>query len=434
MDAPVVVTSTQPSPWSLAVVLLDRWIESHVRVDVLLEDLPRSLMGAERGRCQSLLFGAIRHRGRLTQHLYTLVARAPRSRLQAILLVAGFELIEGGDEHHVARVVHHAVEQAKTLTSEPEAKMVNAVVRKLAAALAAESVPPKLAGSAPLSNYFSHPEWLVQRWLAQFGAASTRRLLEWNQSPAPVYARWRGTVFTGETPAWLKPTSWPTFFEIVHGHWPEVEKALREGLIYLQDPSTRLAVDLLAPQSGETLLDACAAPGGKCLAMADRMLSGGVVAMDLPGERIARLEENHGRITTVDTHLLQADVARVRPDDFRAAGLPTEYAGVLLDVPCSNTGVMRHRVDVRWRLMPNDIPKHARQQGAIVWAASRWVAPGGRLVYSTCSLDAEENAEVVADFVERSRGRFSLERSIVSYPWESGHDGAGVFLLRRAER
>jgi 16S rRNA (cytosine967-C5)-methyltransferase len=368
-----------------------------------------------------------------------LIERPPRARLRAILLVAGFELIEGGDEHHVARVVHHAVEQTKTLASAPEARLVNAVVRKLSTALAAEVAPPKLAAAAQLASYYSHPEWLVERWLAQFGAAGARELLEWNQHPAPVYARWRlrERSPSAEELNCLAATAWPGFYEVKPGHWGDVEKLLGAGILYLQDPSTRLAIELLSPQPGEIVFDACAAPGGKSVAIADAMRSTGeaaagrVVAMDLPGSRIDRLKENLGRITGVDVALVQADVSKANVRLFEDNNLPSEYKAALIDVPCSNTGVMRHRVDVRWRLQPNDFSKHARQQLTLLSAAARRVSSGGRIVYSTCSVDTEENEGVITAFLEKAKGRFVLENSVVALPWMAGHDGAAAFLLRR---
>jgi 16S rRNA (cytosine967-C5)-methyltransferase len=107
-----------------------------------------------------------------------------------------------------------------------------------------------------------------------------------------------------------------------------------------------------------------------------------------------------------------------------------EYPAVLIDVPCSNTGVMRHRVDVKWRLQEGDFAKHSRQQGAMLAAAARLVAPSGRLVYSTCSVDDVENAKVVDAFLDRHRA-FSLKESAVAVPWVDGHDGAAAFLLQR---
>ena len=458
-------TETRATPWSHAARLLERWLEQNARVDELLESLPRSLTGVERGRCQGIVLGAIRHCGRIEAHLVRMIATPPRARLQAVLLAAGFELIEGGDEHHTARVVHHAVEQTKTLASPPEARLVNAVVRKLAAALAAETAPAKTAPALRLAEYFSHPEWLVKRWLADKGAEATRSLLEWNQRPAPVYARWRlsDQAPSAEEEVWLAATPWPQFFEVKPGHWPAVEAALAAGRIYLQDPATRLAVGLLAPQVGETVLDVCAAPGGKSLAIADTLIAaaaktrgsdagagvattgeteseagemaktsaGKVVALELPGTRVERLKENLARVSGVEMTLVEGDLGITGARLFEERGLPKEFSAVLVDVPCSNTGVMAHRVDVKWRLQAGDFPQHARQQLALLRAAAECVAPKGRLVYSTCSLEAEENAEVVQAFLAKSGGRFVLESSAVSYPWESGHDGAGAFLLRR---
>lgn len=420
--------------WTTAAELLVRWLENHERVDALLDSLPRSLGRAERGRCQHLLFGAVRHLGRLEAIITPLLARPPRAITKAVLLLAGYELIEGGGDGHTARVVHHAVEQTKTLASQPEAKLVNAVVRKIAAALAAQTEPEKLAGAAELAVYYSHPEWLVRRWLAQFGAANARSLLEWNQKPAPVYARWRSkdNAPAGEDAALFAATPWPGFYEVKSGSWARVETLVNDGTLFLQDPATRHAIELLAPKAGETVLDACAAPGGKSLAIADAMGAGRVVALDLPGPRIDRLKQNlsraKGEVALVQGDLLQAE----RLGIFEECNLPKAYDAVLLDVPCSNTGVMRHRVDVKWRLQISDFAKHARQQGDLLSAAARLVAPGGRLVYSTCSLDAEENDGVITAFLEKTRGRYKLEGKRVSQPWADGHDGAAAFLLRKS--
>ena len=449
--------------WPAAARLLARWLDRHERVDELLETLPPGLSGVERARCQHLVFGVVRHFGRLDAALRRLVPHAPRFPTRAVLLVAGFELLEGAagpvEDGLVAKIVHHAVEQAKGLTSPAEARLVNAVVRKLAPVLA-EPAPPKLATAEVLAEYFSHPEWLLRRWLLTFGAEATRKLLEWNQQPAPVYARWRSTFATaaegaapGATamPTWLKATAWPGFFEVAPGHWPEVEALLRHGDLYLQDPATRLAVELLAPQRGESVLDLCAAPGGKSLLIADALAAGGtggesagrVVALDLPpvtaegtvarsAPRLERLKENLSRVRGADVALVLADVQRGAAPLLREHNLPEMFPAVLIDVPCSNTGVMRHRVDVKWRLQDTDIAKHGRQQLALLHAAARLVAPGGRLVYSTCSLEPEENDQVVRAFFDsRAGGPFKLERSVQSFPWVTGHDGAGAFLLRK---
>jgi 16S rRNA (cytosine967-C5)-methyltransferase len=429
-DAPA---PTAPAPWPTAARLVARWLDRRERIDTLLDTLPRTLSGAERARCQHLVLGVVRHFGRIDAALGRLVSHPPRFSTRAVLFVAGFELIEAAgdnDQGRVAKIVHHAVEQTKALASPSEARLVNAVVRKLAPVLA-QPAPTLNVSAEELGEYFSHPPWLVRSWLAQFGPESTRALLEWNQRPAPVYARWRAG---GESPPdFLKPTRWPAIFEIESRRWSDIEPLLKAGKLYLQDPSTRSPVELLAPLPGENVLDLCAAPGGKSLLIADAMKSGRLVAVDLPGARIDRLKENLSRVAGVDVALVQADVLGNIGATLREHRLPEVYDAVLLDVPCSNTGVIRHRSDVKWRLQPGDFKKHPQQQLSLLHAAARLVAPGGRLVYSTCSIDAEENEHVVAAFLAgKAGGPFKLERSELSYPWTSGHDGAAAFLLRRS--
>jgi 16S rRNA (cytosine967-C5)-methyltransferase len=356
----------------------------------------------------------------------------------------------------IAKIVHHAVDQTKALASPAEARLVNAVVRKLSIALATPA-PGEAATAEELSEYFSHPVWLVNIWLKQFGATHTRALLEWNQKPAPVFARWRSSYVVPKPlahdaagnqveasaapqavadtpPAWLKPTQWTGYYEVESGHWSKVEPLLRSGKIYLQDPATRLAVELLAPQPTEVVLDACAAPGGKSVLIADTLQQGKVIAMDLPGPRIERLAANLSHLPpTVGVALVQADLRNSAGEMLKEHGLSQAFLAVLLDVPCSNTGVMRHRVDVKWRLQEGDFVKHPRQQLALLAAAARLVAPGGRLVYSTCSIDERENEAVVKEFLADRHGKWVQEGAVSSRPWETGHDGAAAFLLRRVK-
>ncbi len=297
-------TRTSSHAWIRSVGLLERWLGQHVRLDSLLEQDGREVPvqsgrarlvpggegiapagpidpaeaatvvteGQERARCQHLLFGAVRNLGRLEVELRTLIPRQPRARLQAVLLVSGFELLEAGavpvEAGKVARIVHHAVAQAKQLLSPAEVQLVNAVLRQLARAPGLHAAPPTAAAGAPeLARFYSHPEWLVQRWLAQFGADATRQLLQWNQMPPPVYARLRGDQI--KPPGFLQPAPWAGFYVVPAGHWPEIERLLAKGTLYLQDPATALAPGLLDPKSGETILDLCAAPGGKSLLLAD---------------------------------------------------------------------------------------------------------------------------------------------------------------------
>ena len=419
------------SGWPAGVGLVERWLPRSERVDALLEGLPSILTGQERARAQQLFYGVVRWSSRLEAALDGLMARPPRTKVRAVLLIAGFEILDGGEP---AKVIHHAVEKAKTVCSAKEAGLVNAVARKLAARLKEKP--------ADLATEFAHPEWLVARWTQQFGAATVRKLLEWNQQPAPVYVRWRKE---GAAPDFLAPTKWPGFYEVKAGQWDEIRRLANAGALYVQDPSTRLCLELLAPQAGEIILDACAAPGGKSLFIADTMKSGKVVSLDepasagKPGEpgkvdlRLVRLKENLSRAPAgVDVALVEADLRKVNTVFYRNLNLPESYDAVLLDAPCSNTGVMRHRIDVKWRLQDGDFARHAEQQLELLHAAARLVKPGGRLVYSTCSIDAQENEQVIKAFFDsRAGGPFKLEKQVLAYPWKDGHDGAGAFLLKK---
>ena len=438
--APSGANRTAGDGWESAVQITERWLTRSERVDTLLEGLPAFLSGQERARCQHLFYGVVRWSSLIESGLAGLMAHAPRPKVRAILMVAGFEILEGKTDA-TAKIVHHAVERAKTSASQKEAGLINAVARKLAARLIAGPAKTGVL-AADLAVEFAHPEWLVQRWLKLFGPDATRQLLDWNQKPAPVYARTRTDA---PVPEFLAPTKWPTFYEVKAGHWEEVRQLVNDGVLYLQDPSTRLSVDLLAPQPGESVLDCCAAPGGKSLFIADRMQSGQVIALDLPAKlpeagapakpdlRLVRLKENLSRApAAVQVSLAEVDLTKVGTDFYRNLNLPETYDAVLLDAPCSNTGVMRHRIDVKWRLEEGDFGKHAKQQLALLHAAARLVRQGGRLVYSTCSIDAEENDRVIKAFFDtRAGGPFKVEQKILSLPWIDGHDGTGVFLLRR---
>src|SRR5690606_2602894 len=147
------------------------------------------------------------------------------------------------------------------------------------------------------------------------------------------------------------------------------------------------------------VLDLCSAPGGKTLQLAGRVgPEDVVVAVDLPGPRLERLRKNLSRYPQIKVKAVGAAVTRLVPEDLVAQEAPAAYDAVLIDVPCSNTGVLRHRVDAKWRLKPSDLEALPRLQLALLRRAAACVRPGGRMVYSTCSLEAEENEDVIAAF------------------------------------
>ncbi len=411
--------------------LVAGWREGQGRADHLLSDLAAT--STERGPAQNLFYAALRHWRRTEAAIRPLIEKAPRARLQALLAIAGAELIEK-PEVAAAAIVDNAVEQAKRQLSAPEAGLVNAVLRRAAPVLRETPAPAAGAPAEELAAYFSHPTWLVKRWAEEFGAEATHRLLEWNQATAHVHLRWRAST---PPPAGLEPTNYTGWYRLAHGHWADIQAALAAGACYLQDPATRLAPGLAAPAAGEQWLELCAAPGGKTLQLADLMGGGRIVAVDRAGGRMKRFEENvaRWRAAGLATEIvpLGADVLALTAEELAEKGLPAQFDGVFVDVPCSNTGVIRHRIDAKWRLKPDEFAQLAEVQGRMLAAAARFVRPGGKLVYSTCSLEPEENAEVIEAFLDSEAGRgFVLEDSALGRPWEHGHDGAGAFRLRRS--
>lgn len=421
--------SKKPSAsWEAAVLLVESYLSSHLKADQLLEQLPETLTGQARAGSQSLFLGALRH-GHLSRCAYQpLLQKKPRERVEAVLLVAGFELTQEPTERH-PKVVHHAVESAKTLVEPGELRFLNAVLRQIPGRL------ETIRASADLAARYSHPDWLVGHWVAIFGAAATEGLLRWNQDIPPLYLKC--AELPKPSPAGLSPTPWPDFYGVdTKTDWKaNVLPLIETGKAYFKDPSTRHAPELLAGQPGEQVLDLCAAPGGKAFDIAQQLQgSGRIVCVDRAGPRIARLGENLDRIraTGVETAIVEADLTELSKDDFLSQNLPTAYDAVMLDAPCSNTGVIQRRTDVKWRLQPEDIAACTKLQQQLIHSAARFVRPGGRLVYSTCSIEPSENRELVEAFLaSKSGAAFRLVDERIALPWVCGHDGASAFLLQR---
>lgn len=385
----------------------------------------------EAARCRFFLSGTIRNLSLLEAALDRLIPRRPRRQVWAILLLGTFEILQNPEE--TPKIVHFAVEQGKRRVTKPECGLINSVLRRISGPLVELS---QLPGDDPasLSIRYSHPEWLVRRWLAAFGVESTRELLTWDQRPGPVYARFLpGSSDESFELSGAVDTDWPGFVEIGATPWSEITAALNAGAIYIQDPATRLAPELLGIHGPETVLDLCSAPGGKTLQLAERAAENGgrVVAVDLPSSRSVRLRENLDRCAGLPVTVIESDVRNLSAKSFLSRDLPETFDCVLIDVPCSNTGVLRHRVDAKWRLRETDLGKLTRLQFHLIEAAARFVRPGGRLVYSTCSLEAEENDGVVQAFLD-AHPDFKRVEGSVSRPWCSGHDGSGCFLLVKA--
>jgi 16S rRNA (cytosine967-C5)-methyltransferase len=215
----------------------------------------------------------------------------------------------------------------------------------------------------------------------------------------------------------------PGFYRI-EGSLPN--DLIQSGAIYIQDPATRHSVELLAPQPGEHILDACAAPGGKAFLIAAAMGSAeNLVCTDSNEKRLPRLEQNLERLHAGKAKISVHDWTQPAPAAWHGA-----LDAILLDVPCSNTGVIRRRVDVRWRLQPNDIQKIVLTQRKILDNAIPCLKPGGRIVYSTCSIEAEENMKQIEAFLT-DHPEFEMTAHAEALPFRDQTDGAFAACLKR---
>ena len=204
-------------------------------------------------------------------------------------------------------------------------------------------------------------------------------------------------------------------------------KLIRDGIIYMQDPATRHCVEMLSPTPGEIILDACAAPGGKAALIAAAMENQGtLVATDSNEKRLPRLRENLERLHITCAEISQHDWLEVAPDAWRQ-----HFDGILLDVPCSNSGVLRRRVDARWRMLPKDLSDLPVVQRKILENAVPCVKSGGRIVYSTCSIEPEENSILIKRFlVDHPEFTLITEKQIL--PNVDQTDGAYCALLKKS--
>jgi 16S rRNA (cytosine967-C5)-methyltransferase len=315
---------------------------------------------------------------------------------------------------------HAAVHETVELVPQRQRKVINGMLR---AAIRRQSELFARTEAQPLFVRASHPKFLVERWQQHFGTKQAEELCTWNNLPAPVYGRINQLRIDPEEFLRLYPDPKPLADnpEFVEFDGMPTD-AIRQGHCYVQDPSTTIACQILNPRSGEKVLDACAAPGGKTGYIAQLMKNRGmIVGCDRDPERLEILKENTARLGVEIIHTFGHDWTRGRVPPEIASIAP--FHRILVDAPCSNTGVMRRRVDARWRLQPADFPRMQQRQLEIICALIPLLKPKGALVYSTCSLEPEENEEVVRRILDGSPtiGFIEEKRSL---PFRDGFDGA----------
>ena len=430
---------TREEPYSphssrqLAARAIARWLETGDFPDRLIEDVAR-----DRAFVMEAVYGVVRQFRALEFLRTQLAPRKPRHPLHACVLLGLYQLLFMDDQQDYA-TVHETVEAAKAEAGAGSAGLVNAVLRR------AQRERSQLLLSlerAPVAVHLSHPDILLERWSAQFGAEAARRLAEWNNTRPETVLRlnplradmdsFTHALRDAAIQTRPHPFAAESCLIIERGARLSNLPGYQEGWFFAQDPSAAVGALLLAPQPGERVLDACAAPGGKTAVLAALMRGQGeLVAMDLHQDRIVRLLENVERLQLANVRIVKADASRwpSTPDELQRAG--EGFDRILLDVPCTNTGVIRRRPDARWRFSINRMTSLASVQRAILDRAAGLLKPGGCLVYSTCSLEPEENLGMVNAWLA-GHPSFVLEEHRLLFPPETSTDGAFAARLRKA--
>ncbi|NLC38133.1 MAG: 16S rRNA (cytosine(967)-C(5))-methyltransferase RsmB [Clostridia bacterium] len=324
--------------------------------------------------------------------------------------------------------VHESVELAKIYGHQGVASLVNGVLRTLIRRQEELKFPSLQADPVGhISLKYSHPRWLVEKWLWRFGAKDTIALCQYNNSPAPLSIRVNTLRISREElqdklkekGVLTRASRWVPEGLIIE-KWQGLEglAEFQEGLFLLQDESSILVSHALRPEEGSLVLDACAAPGTKTTHLAQLMKNRGkIIAFDLYPHKLALIQDNCRR--------LGVKIVETKCADARNAGeiIGEKVDFALVDAPCSGLGVLGRRADARWRKTPDQPAQLARIQLAILQGVASALKSGGILVYSTCSLAEEENEEVVKEFLAANDG-FYLEdlTGVLPCSWQREED------------
>lgn len=370
----------------------------------------------EKDFCSELAYGVLRYLFKIDFILGRLLSRplnSLKTPVKNILRIAIFQLLKLPEIPDHA-VVHTAVVETKNTKYSGLAGLVNGVLRNYLRKREDIVLPdPALETVKYLSLEYSHPKWLVERWLERFGLETTERILKANNEIPPLTVRINQHLTDCKA---LKSQLTAQGIHWLPGHF--LEEAItfqdlpcalaelpqfQEGKIFVQDESSMLVARLLAPRPGETIIDFCAAPGGKSTHLAELANDQcQIISIDDHPHKIDLIRENASRLKLKKIEPVLGDARKVFAGDAR------QVDAVLVDAPCSGTGVLRRRVDARYRRKPEDIKALAALQREILEEAARLVRMGGRLVYSTCTLEPEENQEQIKWFIENHSG-FQIE-------------------------
>jgi len=402
---------------------------------VLLASEEPKLRPADRSLTHELVLGVLRRQAWLDQIIEHTSNRSVESLdlpVRIALRLALYQL------RFLSRIpasaaVNESVNLVRAARLSSAAALVNAVLRR---AIREPDYDPAKDVPDPLERIAietSHPAWLIDRWINSFGLAEAESLARANNEVPPTAFRLVHTraheddILQQLTAAGasVEPSTIAADAFRISGATAVLRELSANGLIYLQDEASQLVAQILDARSGERVLDLCAAPGGKTTLIADRARDDAfIVAADRYPARLTTITTTAALHQLRSLNLILLDAGDTLPF------APETFDRILVDAPCSGTGTLRRNPEIRWRLAPDDIPNFARDQKQFLRNAAAALKLGGRLVYSTCSVEREENEEVVADFLS-THAHFTLAKTLRTWPQREGSDGFFLAVLER---
>jgi 16S rRNA (cytosine967-C5)-methyltransferase len=396
-----------------------RWVayQALLRVDrdkayaglVLDTALNKSELSARDKRLVTeLVYGTIRHQGTLDWLIAQYARKSNKwisARLKPILRLGAYQLLYLTKIPEFA-AVHESVKLAKQAGLTKFTGLVNALLRRIAENRDRIQYPDKALDIVRyLSIKYSHPEWIVRIFLDRFGPDETEQLLVLNNQPAPLILRINQLKcsidhfeqqLTRAKIQVVRNQYAPESLQInqMHGSIQELP-GYHEGSFTVQDTASILVSYLVHPKPGQTVVDLCAAPGGKATHLAELMQNQGkLFAVELHPAKAKLIEQTASRLGLTNIQVIIADATRL------GTSIKEPVDAVLVDAPCSGLGVLRRKVDIRWKKQPDSIPELVKLQEQLLESAYRILKPGGILVYSTCTLTKEENELQVDRFLK----------------------------------
>lgn len=400
------------------------------RVRVTLEDERDGALLLE------LVAGTLRMRAAIDYQLASRVNR-PLARLDAVVLtilrLSAFQLIYMS-RLPASAIINDAVELTRRSGKSSASGFANAVLRALSRDRERLTWPPRDALLDHLSVVHSHPRWLVERWVERYGVTDAEAWLAFNNRPAPLCLAVNRRLLTRDALAeelaadgvTTQPTGRAASGLEVTGGRALATRAFREGRFVVQDEASQLIAEFASPATGATVLDLCASPGGKTLALSASVgQAGQVIAADVRAHRVRLLSRTVERCRIENARVVH--VAADGPLPFT----PGQFDQVLVDAPCSGLGTVRRDPDIRWRRSAADLAGFAAAQRALLARAADLVALGGSLVYSTCSSEPEENEAVVDAFLA-AHPDYTCQRVHQTLPFRDRLEAFFGAVLRRS--